>query len=371
MTRSKGRFPPAPPLGSLLDSYLLKLFARVFCATLVGIIFLQLVGDVFNRIDNLMGSNASLSTSVRYFIYRLPLLVSRGIGFATLFGAFLTLGSLSRRHELVAIGACGVSVHRVTAPLLLAALGISVATFFWNETAVPFSTAKARHIYDVQVHQKKLRSVFGNRQIWMRSNGDFIRADDFDPDRNRLRGLVIYRMNPEFRLDGLIEAPAADWNGVRWVPNGGTEWRLPEHGGMSRRSLGGTLPLHEKPDDFRIFARSPDEFSYFELRTRIHDLRGKGVDTVRDTVDLHAKVAIPLVTPLTILVAVALAAKPGRKDNLVLNFGLTIAIGFSYWVLLGFCVSLGKAGAMPPWLSAWFPNLMVGSLSLYLYTRSE
>lgn len=92
---------------------------------------------------------------------------------------------------------------------------------------------------------------------------------------------------------------------------------------------------------------------------------------MRDTVNLHAKVAIPLVTPLIILLAVALAAKPGRKDNLVLNFGLTVAIGFSYWVLLGFCVSLGKAGAMPPWISAWLPNLLLGSLSLFLYTGSE
>ena len=370
MIRSKGPF-PAPPLGGLLDRYLLKLFSRVFCATLVGIILLHLVGDVFNRVDNLMGSNATLSTSVRYFIYRLPLLISRGVGFAALFAAFLTLGSLSRRHELVAIGACGVSVHRVTAPLLLAALGISFATFFWNETAVPFSTGKAKHIYDVQVHKRKLRSVFGNKQIWMRSNGDFIRADDFDTDRNRLRGLVIYRMTPGFKLDGLIETPAADWNGHHWVPDGGTEWRLLEHGGVSRRSPGATLPLDERPDDFRIFARSPDEFSYFELRARIDDLRDKGVDTVRDTVNLHAKVAVPMVMPLTILLAVALAAKPGRKDNLVLNFGLAVAIGFSYWVLLGFCVSLGKAGAMPPWLSAWLPNLLVGSLSLYLYTGSE
>ncbi len=370
MTRSKGPL-LTPHLGSILDRYLLRLFSRVFCATLAGIVLLHMVGDIFNRVDNLMASNATLSTSLRYFIYRLPLLISRGIGFAALFAAFLTLGSLSRRHELVAMRACGVSLHRLTVPLLLAAIGISIATFFWNETAVPFSTGKAKHIYNVQVHQKKLRSAFGNKEIWMRSNGDFIRADDFDTERNRLRGLVIYRLTPEFKLDGLIEVPVATWNGNHWAPEGGTKWDFLEGGAVSRQSLSATLPLDERPDDFRIFARSPDEFSYFELSARIDDLRDKGVDTVRDTVNLHTKAAIPLVTPLTILLAVALAAKPGRKDNLVLNFGLTVAIGFSYWVLLGFCVSLGKAGAIQPWLAAWLPNLLVGTLSLFLYTGSE
>ena len=147
----------------------------------------------------------------------------------------------------------------------------------------------------------------------MRSDGDFIRADDFDTDLGRLHGLVIYRITPEFKLDGLIEVPAASWDGTHWVPEGGTEWRLREDGAVSRLPVGATLPLKEGPDDFRIFARSPDEFSYFELKARIGDLRNKGVDTVRDTVNLHTKVAIPLVIPLTILLAVALATKPGKE----------------------------------------------------------
>ncbi len=361
----------SPPLGSILDRYLIALFSRVFFATLAAVILLHLVGDVFNRVDNLMGSKVTLSTSIQYFIHRLPLVVSRSIGFAALFAAFLTLGSLSRRHELVAIRACGVSLHRVTVPLLLAALGISVVTFLWNETAVPFATRTAKQIYDVKVRGEQLQSVFGNQEIWMRSNGDFIRADDFDTDRRRLHGLVIYRITPEFKLEGLIEAAAASWDGSGWVPEGGTEWRFLEDGGVSRRPVRAALPLKEGPDDFLIFARSPDEFSYFELRARIDDLRNKGVDTVRDTVNLHAKVAIPLVIPLTILLAVALATKPAKKDNLVVNFGLAVAFGFAYWVLLGFCVSLGKAGAMQPWLAAWSPNLLVGLLSLFLYTGSE
>ena len=370
MIPSKARF-PSPPLGSILDRYLLALFSRIFVATLAVVVLLHLAGDVFNRVDNLMGKDATLSTSVQYFIHRLPLLISRGIGFAALFAAFLTLGSLSSRHELVAIRACGLSLHRLTVPLFLAALGLSVVTFFWNETAVPFATRTAKQIYDAKVHGKQLQSVFGNREIWMRSDGDFIRADDFDTDLGRLHGLVIYRLTPEFKLDGLIEVPAASWDGTHWVPEGGTQWRLQEDGAVSRLPVGATLPLKEGPDDFRIFARSPDEFSYFELKARIGDLRNKGVDTVRDAVNLHTKVAIPLVIPLTILLAVALATKPGKKDNLVVNFGLAVAFGFAYWVLLGFCVSLGKAGAMQPWLAAWSPNLLVGLLSLYLYTGSE
>ncbi len=359
------------PPGNTLDRYLLRQFFGTFCATLLVVLLLHLAGDIFNRVDNFMGSNATLSTAIWFFIYRLPLMVSRVVGFAALFAAFLTLGSLARRNELVAMGACGISVHRFTLPFLLAALGISAVTFLWNETAVPLSTRKAKHIYDVEVHKRERQSVFGDKEIWMRGKDAFIRADHFETETNRLHGLVIYRITPEFTLKGLIEAPSAAWNGTRWAPEGGTEWRLLEGGALDRRPLGSTLDLAERPEDFRIFARSPDEFSYFELRRRIGDLRDKGIDTVRDRVHLQTKLAIPLVTPLIVLLAVAFAVKPGRKGNLALNFGLTVAVGFSYWILLGFCVSLGKAGAMEPWLAAWLPNMLTGLISLYLYTGAE
>ena len=369
MTSSTNRF--APALGSTVDQYLLKRFGATFCATLLAIVLLYLAGDVFNRVDNLMGHDAALSTSVEFFLYRLPLLVSRSIAFAALLAAFLTLGSLARQRELTALGACGVSLRRVTAPFLVAALGISAGTFLWNETAVPFSTRNAKFVYDVKVRKTEVQSVFGNQQIWLRSDGAFIRADDFDADESRLHGLSIYRMTPEFTMTGLVETPAARWDGDRWVPEGGAEWRFLDDGAVERHALGGALPLAERPDDFRVFARSPDEFNYSELKERIRSLRGKGVDTTRDTVNLHTKVAIPLVTPFTVLLAMAFAVKPGRKDSIALNLALTAVIGFSYWVLLGFCVSLGKAGAIEPWLAAWLPNIVLGSLSLFLYAGAE
>ncbi len=362
---------PAPAFGGTLDIYLLRRFAGAFCATLLVVVLLHLLGDVFNRVDNLMGHDATLANAVRFFLYRLPLLVSRSIGFATLVAAFLTLGALAHQKELVAFGASGISLHRITVPFLLFAVAISAGTFVWNETAVPFSMRHAKFVYDVQVRKAQLQSVFRDKQIWIRSDDAFIRADDFDTETGRLRGLSIYRTTPRFRLAGLIESPAALWNGDRWVPEGGTEWRFLDDGTVEKHSVAGELPLDERPDDFRIFTRSPDEFSYTELKERIRSLRRKGVDTVRDTVNLHTKVAVPLVTPITILLAIAFAVRPGRRDSIALNLAVSAAIGFSYWVLLGFCVSLGKAGAMPPWVAAWLPNMVMGALSLFLYVGSE
>ncbi len=361
----------APALGSALDIYLLRRFTGAFCATLLVVVLLHLMSDVFGRVDNLMGDGATLSNAVQFFLYRLPLLISRSIGFAVLFAAFLSLGALARQNELTAMGACGVSLRRIAVPLVLASLAISAATFVWNESAVPLATRQAKFVYDVQVRQAQPRSVFHDKQIWLRSGNAFIRADDFDTEAGRLRGLSIYRTTPRFTLAGLIESPAALWDGSRWVPEGGAEWRFLDDGTVERHSLGGKLPLTERPDEFRIFARSPTEFSYTELKERIRNLRRKGVDTVRDTVNLHTKVAVPLAIPITILMAMAIAVRPGRKDGIAVNLAFSVAIGFTYWVLLGFCVSLGRAGAIQPWVAAWLPNMVMGAAGLFLYAGSE
>ena len=107
------------------------------------------------------------------------------------------------------------------------------------------------------------------------------------------------------------------------------------------------------------------------LRSRIRDLKSKGINTAEHEVNLHMKLALAVISPLMVLLAIPFCVKHGRRSGLALSFALTMMIGFSYWVVLGFCVSLGKAGALEPWLAAWLPNIIVGFLGLYFFTGQE
>jgi lipopolysaccharide export system permease protein len=46
-------------------------------------------------------------------------------------------------------------------------------------------------------------------------------------------------------------------------------------------------------------------------------------------------------------------------------------IGFGYWVLLGFCTSLGHSGALPPVAAAWIPNTIFVLIGLYFITAEQ
>src|SRR5437762_3534553 len=83
----------------------------------------------------------------RYFFYKAPLLISRVVGFATLFSTLFCLGTLARSRELTAIRASGITVQRIALPLLILSLFICGCTFIWNETLVPAFTHRAQDIY--------------------------------------------------------------------------------------------------------------------------------------------------------------------------------------------------------------------------------
>ena len=84
------------PLGGILDRHLIHGFLKIVATSLLCITALYLVVDFFDRVDSLLKAGASLWTSIRYFLYKLPLLVSRIFGFAVLFSALFSVGMLSR-----------------------------------------------------------------------------------------------------------------------------------------------------------------------------------------------------------------------------------------------------------------------------------
>ena len=359
------------PIGGILDRYLIRGFVKIFAVSLLCITTLYLIVDFFDRIDKLLQAGAPLWTSIRYFLYKLPLLMSRVFGFAALFSTLLSLGILSRSQEITAIRASGISLRRIALPLLVLSVLLSVFTFFWNEAMVPIFTRKAQQIYRTEIRKKQPQSLVGTKDIWIRGEGAFISINHFDTKRSILEGLSIYLLNPDFSLKGLIVVPWARWNGVRWEARSGTEWFFRPGGEMSQRQVDPSLPLSETPEDLKLLAREPDEFSFFDLRRQIADLKSKGIDTTSQEVDLQVKLALPLVIPLMVLLAIPFALRHGPVGGIALSFGLTMLIGFGYWFVLAFNVSLGHSGAIPASVAAWVPNLTLVLVGLFFSADVE
>ncbi|MBI2359794.1 MAG: LPS export ABC transporter permease LptG [Deltaproteobacteria bacterium] len=353
------------PLGSLLDRYLAIGFIKLFALSLLCITAFYLVVDFFDRIDNLLKAGAPVWTSLRYFLYKMPVLISRVVGFAALFSTLFFLGTLSRHQEITAMRSSGLSLRRISLPLLACSLVIGVLGFFWSEGLVPVFTRKAQYIYKTEVQKKQPRSLLGTEDIWIRGEDSFIRVDRFDAKANILLGVSVFLLNRDFSLRGVIEAARARWDGTHWDVSGATEWTFHPGGTTTQRKRDIALPLAETPEDLKIFVREPEEFSIFELKKQISDLKSKGLNTTEYEVDLQVKFALTLLAPLLVLLGIPFALGRGPGGGMALAFGLSLLVGLGYWFVMAFSVSLGHSGAVHPWIAAWVPNLSLGLVGLF------
>jgi lipopolysaccharide export system permease protein len=349
----------------VLGWHLVREFLRAFALALAAFVTIYVIAEFFDRFDTFLRHDASASAVARYFLFKIPLVVTQVTPVAVLAGGLVGLGLLARQNEFVAMRACGVSVWQMALPLLALAGCVSIAVFAWNETVVPYSARHGHMIESVEIKKRGVATIFTGRDVWYHGRAGFYNIDRVAPRRQALYGLRVYQMRNDFRPARLIEADSANWDGTRWLLAGG---RTREFGANGTRDLprvpdGFTLP--ETLDDFGVVSVEPEELSYAMLRRQIKELRRKGVDTSESWVDLHLKLALPAASLMMMLVAVPLAVSGTRITSLATGIGVGFVVGFSYFVLVAFARALGQTGALPPALAAWAANAVFALVGGY------
>ncbi|MGH7907908.1 MAG: LPS export ABC transporter permease LptG [Candidatus Binataceae bacterium] len=358
-------------LSPTIDRFLAMTFIGGFLACLADFTITYLLGDIFNRFDDLMHYGGFGLLGAEYFALKLPLIVSQVLPVACLAGALLGLALLARSNEILACQQLGISRLEMAAPLLLLAVLISLVDFGISETIVPYTTREARYLYEVQLKKRELRAVFANQHIWVRVNDGFMSAETWDKSRRELHGVTIYRLGLNYNLRDILHAKSAIWNGHRWVPHHLTALELKQKGNVVPVNTA-NFHIGVNPKDFSLLKLDPDEFSLWELDASIKGLRDKGLDPGGYVVDRDLKYAMPLSCLIMVGLGLVLSLDPlPRHLSLGKSFGLAIAIGFGYWLSLGITSSLGHSGLMPAWVAAWLPNLLFTMIAMSLFLLGE
>lgn len=356
---------------SILSRYLVRQFLSLFLLIALGFVLLYLIVDLFDRMDIFLRHDASVQATARYFLFKIPLMLTQVTPPAVMTAVLLSLGLLARHNEITALRASGVSLTQTALPLLVTALGISFGILLWNETVVPYSSRQFEYINNIEIRKRDLKGILSDREIWYHGKSGFYNIGLVDKDRKILYGLVIYRMDDDFRLTSVVQVPSAAWAGDRWQTQGGIEHHM-NGGVVSTTALQpDQLVIPETLNDFLEVAREPEELSFFTLRDWIVKLTRKGVDASEYLVDLHLKLSLPFASLILTLLGIPIGGRVRRHPSLALVAGLGLAVGFGYWVLLALSLSLGHSGALPPIVAAWSANLVFGLIGVALFLYSE
>ncbi|MGH7836433.1 MAG: LptF/LptG family permease, partial [Candidatus Binataceae bacterium] len=136
-------------LSPTLDRFLAGQFFGPFLACLAVFTIAYLLGDVFDRFNDLIHYGGFGVLGLEYFALKIPLIVSQLLPVACLAGVLLGFALLNRSGEVLACQQLGVSRLEMTAPVLAVAAVVVIFNFALNETIVPLATRQARYLYEV------------------------------------------------------------------------------------------------------------------------------------------------------------------------------------------------------------------------------
>ncbi len=121
----------------LLDIYMLRSFFYYFVLLTAGFILLFEVFTFFELLDDIAQHRTGLLDVINYFIYLACYLFYQLAPLAALVAVLVTLGVMTKNNELVAFKAGGISVYRISLPLLLAGLALATGLIVLDDTYLP------------------------------------------------------------------------------------------------------------------------------------------------------------------------------------------------------------------------------------------
>jgi lipopolysaccharide export system permease protein len=202
---------------TIITRYLLREVIKVFCLAFVAFFSIFQLIDFFDKIDNFMERSVSWGIIAAYFIYQIPFVTQHMLPVAILLSGVITLSQMSRNRELVALKSSGLSLIKLSYPLILLSCCFGLFLFIMNETILPHLEEKKNRIWEVEVQGKPLQTFFRNEKVWYRGKDIIYHIDFYEPEGATMRGITTYRFSPEFELVERLDARKAEWINGRWV----------------------------------------------------------------------------------------------------------------------------------------------------------
>src|SRR5262249_16026815 len=142
---------------------------------------------VVDLVEPLSRYQPTLHAVLKHFAYRLPAALHQVLPIVVLVATVFLFMELERHHEMTALKAAGISVHRVSVPILMVTGVVSVVAFVFQETAAPVLNAMAEE--DDRVEIRKTPAPESQPQLhWYRPpDSDLARRGRPPPARPRSR----------------------------------------------------------------------------------------------------------------------------------------------------------------------------------------
>jgi len=348
----------------------------------LGVLILSLVlvlGNIFRELLNILVNNPDVPilTVLGFMGLVLPFSLTFTIPWGFLTAILLVFGRMSADSELIALKSNGVSIPRVSVPVFVISVVLTMVCFWINIDIAPRAEqAMTRAVVDMATSNPtalfradEVVDAFPDRRVYVGGK-----------DGNRLLNILVFELNDDARVskmifakEGALTPDTANSRLLFKLFDARFEQRdakAPEdfskiHQGIVMKE--GVFPLaldkffKEFQNNRRLSSYTlPDLYAAYTL--------AEGKSRQEMLVELNKRFSTSLSCIAFALIAIPLGITTHRKETSV-GFAMSLVVAFSYFFFILMADTFrGKPSAFPHFL-IWIPNLVFFGLGLWLFKR--
>lgn len=360
----------------ILRSYIMNELLGMFFMSLAVFTFVLVMGNLLKLAEMVITKGVDLIYVIKLFGVLTPYLFSFSIPMSILTATLLCFGRMSSDNEITAMRASGISIYKISAPVIIIGIALSLGLLWLNDSVLPRSHYQSRKILaDIGI---KKPTAFLESGTFIKNFKDYI-IFIYEIKENKLKDIRIYQPQKDRPVRTIIAkrgefevAPQDEIIKLR-LYNGSSD--EPDFENPNRffklRFKVYEVSLSLK-DLISKIEKKPKDMSISELRQEIKRLRTESI-SIEDLnalrIEIYKKFTTAFAALAFVLVAIPLGITTRRSERSV-GFGISLGIIIIYYLLAVGCESLCLKGKLEPRFTMWIPNIAIASLGVMLIRKT-
>ena len=362
-----------------LTGYLLSEILPPFLLGLLTFTFILLIARILKLVELIVTRGIPLTQVGRLLALILPTFLELTLPMAFLLAILLGLGRLSGDQELLALKSSGVSPVQILLPFTFVAASVALVTLLLTTWVRPTAqVALKNELYDIAktrigtaLREKVFNDDFPNILIYV---------EEIIPPGNVAQGVLIIDKRETAKDNiilgkvGLIDTEEQTHTLSLRLFDGSIYERDRTRSGFSQTNFhiyDFKLDLDEFIGPAKMKDAGPKEMSLSRLLKTIEQKQAAGIIARPERIEFHQRIAFSFAPIVFCLLGVSLSLLP-RTSRANRSWGVALCIVWLviYYALLSLGKALGERGALHPFVALWFPNFIVGVISLHLFRKA-
>jgi len=362
-----------------LTCYLLSEILPPFLLGLLTFTFILLIARILKLVELIVTRGIPLTQVGRLLVLILPTFLELTLPMAFLLAILLGLGRLSGDQELLALKSSGVSPVQILLPLIFVAASVAIITFLLTSWVRPAAQVALKdELYNIAktrvgtaLREKVFNDDFPNILIYV---------EEIIPPGNVGQGILIIDKRETAKDNiivgkvGLINTEEQTHTLSLRLFDGSIYERDRTRSDFSQTNFNiydFKLDLDEFIGPAKMKDAGPKEMSLNRLLKIIEEKQDAGINARPELMEFHQRIAFSFAPIVFCLLGVSLSLLP-RTSRANRSWGVALCVVWLvvYYALLSLGKALGERGAFHPFVALWFPNIIVGIISLHLFRKA-